>query len=157
MAGDEFALGRQHLEAGLKQQSEWVGEHDLYIMLADAAAQQRDEAALQQYVPLAEEIAIRYDHNLYQAIAHRAWGVAHRLRGEYTEAEARLHQALEIFDQLGTRWQMGRTWRELAELAQDRQDTTQAQDYLSRALVAFEELGATPDATRIRVALEALD
>lgn len=101
--------------------------------------------------------AARYDHNLYQAIAHRAWGVAHRLADEYEEAEARLNQALGIFQELETRWQIGRTLNELAELALVRRETAQAYDYFSRALVAFEAIGAEPDAARIRAALESLD
>jgi len=66
---------------------------------------QRDEAALRQYAPLAEELAARYSHTLYQAIAHRAWGVAHCLAGDYAESEGRLLNALELFEHLGTRWQ----------------------------------------------------
>src|SRR5215468_8759777 len=96
IAEGEFALVREHLEVALRQRSiGWavVGDHELYAMLADAATQQRDVVALRQYAPLAEESARRYDHALFQAIAQRAWGVAHRLAAEYTAAEARLNQA----------------------------------------------------------------
>jgi tetratricopeptide (TPR) repeat protein len=155
MAEGEFALVRQYLEIALRKTAAWVGEHDLYAMLADAAAQQRDEAALRQYTPLAEEAAARYDHKLYQAIAHRAWGVAHRLKGEPVEAEARLNQALALFRGLDTRWQIGRTMFELGELAQTRGEAAGAREHFSRALTAFEELGAAPDAARARAALEA--
>ena len=75
MAEGEFALVREHLEAALNKPSQgWapVGDHELYSLLADAAVQQRDEAALRQYAAPAEETARRYDHRLYQAIAHRA-------------------------------------------------------------------------------------
>ncbi len=155
MAEGEFALVRQHLEVALSKSATWVGEHDLYAMLADAAAQQRDEAALRQYTPLAEEAAARYDHKLYQAIAHRAWGVAHRLKSEHAEAEARLQQALALFRGLDTRWQIGRTLFELGELAQTRGEAAGAREHFSRALTAFEEMGAAPDAARARAALEA--
>jgi tetratricopeptide (TPR) repeat protein len=155
MAEGEFALVRQYLEIALNKTASWVGEHDLYAMLADAAAQQRDVAALQQYAPLAEELAARYDHKLYQAIAHRAWGVAHRLAGKYAEAEVRLKQALDLFQQLATPWQIGRTLFELGEVALSRTENTAAQKHFSRALVAFEELGALPDATRTREKLAA--
>jgi hypothetical protein len=74
MAEGEFTQLKQHLEKALNQRAEWVGDHDLYAMLADTAVQQRDEAALYRYAPLAEEAASRYGHTLYQAIAHRAWG-----------------------------------------------------------------------------------
>ncbi len=89
MAQGEFALGRKNLELALGKRPFLFGEHDIYAMWADAAAQQGDAAALQQYAPLAEELAVRYDHKLYQAIAHRAWGVAHRLAGSYIDAEVR--------------------------------------------------------------------
>ena len=53
----------------------------------------------------------------YTAIAHRAWGVAHTLAGEYPQAETRLQQALEIFTAYPAPWQMGRTLFEMGELA----------------------------------------
>jgi tetratricopeptide (TPR) repeat protein len=157
MAEGEFALVRQHLEEALKQGGQWVGDHDLYMMLADAAAQQRDEDALRRYAPLAEEAAARYDHKLYQAIAHRAWGVAHRLAGEHAESEARLNQALASFNTLDAHWQIGRTLFELGELARARTDSAAARDTFSKALAEFERLGAAPDAARTRMALESLD
>ncbi len=150
MAEGEFALVRKYLEIALRKTAAWVGEHDLYAMLADAAAQQRDMQALEQYAPLAEELAARYDHKLYQAVAHRAWGVAHRLTGRHAESEARLNRALELFEQSNTRWQMGRTLFELGELSLSRAETAAAHDRFSRALAAFEEMGALPDAKRTR-------
>ncbi|GIK38984.1 MAG: hypothetical protein BroJett011_28170 [Chloroflexota bacterium] len=126
-------------------------------MLADVAAQQRDLAALRQYAPLAEKTAAQCGHGLYQAIAHRAWGVAHRLAGEHDQANVRLHQALALFQDLDTRWQIGRTLSELGTLAAARAETTTARDYFSRALAAFEEMKAAPDAARVRAALAVLD
>jgi tetratricopeptide (TPR) repeat protein len=147
---------RQHLIEALNQTATWVGDHDLYAMLADAAAQQRDLAALRQYAPLAEETAARYDHSLYQAIAGRAWGLVHLLTGEYVEAEVRLNRALELFKGLETRWQIGRTLFELGELARARVDVTAARAHYAAALAEFERLGAAPDVTRTRAALGAL-
>lgn len=163
MAEGEFALVRQHLEAALAGSDvspsyiSPASDHDLYALLVDVAAQQRDLAALQQYAPLAEETAARCGHMLYQAIAHRAWGVASHLAGKYAEAESRLEQALALFDELGTRWQLGRTLLELGELALARKNTPAARNFFSRALTAFEALGAAPDASRARAALKALD
>ena len=101
MAEGEFALVKEHLEvASSKPVSAWSllgNETVLYFMLADIAVQERDEAALRQYAPLAEETANRDGHILYQASAHRAWGVMYRLQGEYADAETRLNQALELF------------------------------------------------------------
>ena len=154
MAEGEFALVRQHLEAALKLPGLWVGAHELYALLADAATQQRDEAALRQYAPLAEELAARYSHTLYQAIAHRAWGVAHCLAGDYAESEGRLLNALELFEHLGTRWQIGRTWFELGELAKAQKNMSKARDYFQRALGTFADMHAVPDEVRTRTMLE---
>ena len=142
-----------HLEAALTLTGESVGDHDLYAMLADVASRQRDAAALRQYAPLAEESAARYNHRLYQAIAHRARGVAHTLAGEFDAAEARLDQARALFGALDTRWQIGRTHVELGELARARADSAAARGHFSRALTEFEQLGAAPDAARARAAL----
>lgn len=125
-------------------------------MLADVAARQRDVAALREYAPLAEKAASRYDHRLYQAIAQRAWGVAHRLAGEFEQAEGRLNRSLERFRSLETRWQTGHTFVEKAELALACGDTAGARRYSAHALTMFEELGAVPDATRARTTLARL-
>jgi len=150
MAEGEFALVQKYLELALHKTAAWVGEHDLYAMLADAAVQQRDKSALQKYAPLAEEFALRYDHKLYLAIAHRAWGVVHLLAGEYSEAESRLKQALDLFIDLNTRYQIARTLLELGELAADQSNVPTARDHFTRALMAFEAMGALPDLTRTR-------
>lgn len=157
MAEGEFALVRQHLEEALRQTGEWVGEHDLYAMLADSAAQQRDEDALRYYAPLAEESAARYGHVLYQAIAQRAQGVAHRLAGDYAQAEARFLEALDLCRGLDTRWQIGRTLFELGELEQAQMNPGKARDHFSSAMAEFEKLRAVPDLIKTQKALEALD
>jgi tetratricopeptide (TPR) repeat protein len=160
MAEGEFALVQQYsgtaIDKSLGKAGGWIGQHDVYAMLVDAAAQKGDAAVLQKYTPAAEEMAARYNHKLYQAIVHRARGVAHRLAGQYSDAEIRLKQALTLFETLDTRWQIGRTLFELGELALANTESESAREYFSRALVAFEELGALPDATRTQEKLSVL-
>jgi tetratricopeptide (TPR) repeat protein len=156
LAAGEFARVTPIIEQALQTPSEWIGDHVFYADLADAAARQRDEPALRKYAPLAEASAQRIGHRLYQAVAHRAWGVAHRLAGEYAEAAGRLNQALILFRELGTRWQLGRTWFELGELAVAQNEAPKARDYFQRALGDFEAMRAAPDADRARAACEAL-
>lgn len=156
MGEGEFALVRQHMEVSLHSSSWWVSDHDIYATLVDMAVLQRDEAGIRQYAPQAEELARHYDHTLYLGIAHRAWGVAHRLAGEYPEAEARLNQALDLFNGLNTRWQIGRTLFELGELDAAQKNIAAAREYFGRARVAFEEMRAAPDAARTQAALEKL-
>jgi tetratricopeptide (TPR) repeat protein len=161
MAEGEFALVGDYLEAAGNRPVSARGllfhDNELYSMYLDLAVLQGDEATLRQYAPLAEETAARDGHVLYQASAHRAWGIIHRIDGEYVAAETRLNQALELFQGLDTRWQIGRTLFELAELAQTRADPAEARNYFSLALAAFEEIGAVPDMARTQTALESLD
>lgn len=133
-----------------------MGDHDVCAALADAAAVQEDAAVLRRYAPMAEELAMRHGHTLYQAVAHRAWGVAHRLAGEYAESEERLSQALAIFHGLGARWQLGRTLYELGRLAAVQQDRNTAHTYFTDALAHFEAMRTIPDSVRTRAALAAL-
>lgn len=160
MAAGEFAQLRDYLKAAANTPITARGllfhDTEMYSMHLDSAVQQRDLAALRQYAPLAEETAARDGHVLNQAVAHRAWGVLHRLQGDYAAAEDRLHQALELFEGLETRWQIGRTLYELGELAQARTDPSGAGDYFSRAMAMFEVMKAVPDLARTEAALASL-
>jgi tetratricopeptide (TPR) repeat protein len=129
-------------------------EHDMYMHLADVAMELRDEPALSKYAALLEELAARDDHKLYIATAHRAHGVALRLAGSHAQAEVRLKQALDLFNEMGARWQIGRTFFELAELnlAQSRKKN-KAREYFSQALRVFGEIHAIPDVERTRARL----
>lgn len=160
-AGGEFALVWDYLKViGSKPVSArglLFHDNELYSMCVDLAARQRDEAALRHYAPLAEETAVRDGHILYQAIAHRAWGVLYRLQGEYAAAEARLQQALALFEGLETRWQTGRTLYELAKLSRLKVDVVEARNYYYRAHAAFAEIGAVPDMRRTETELQSLN
>ena len=162
MAEGEFALVKDKLEPALALSGQPVKrgtmahEHIIYMMLAEAAAQVGEEDALRQYAELLESLAVRDEHLPYQAVAHRAWGIACRLDGDFDQAEMRLTQALAIFEELGFRWQYGRTLSEMAELALARADQASAEEFLSRASAEFEALGAGPDEERARAALNEL-
>jgi hypothetical protein len=161
MAEGEFVLLRQHLQAAVSAAVSLRGlpcsDHDLYAMLADAAAQQRDLAALRAYAPRAATLAESDGHVLYQAIAQRALATLCRLEGNAAAAETRLQQALDLFRTLGTPWQVARTQVELGELARARSDRDRARGLLAAALAGFDALGAVPDAARVAAALRTLD
>jgi tetratricopeptide (TPR) repeat protein len=132
-------------------------EHIVYMMLVDSAARTGDGDAIRNFAPRLEELALRDDHQPYLAVAHRAWGIAHRLAGDHRAAEERLQKALDIFQALGTRWQIGCTCYELGELALAKTDGAAAQDFFTQAQVLFEELGAKPDLEKTAVHLAALE
>lgn len=156
MAEGEFALVRQILEPTLATPSEWIGDHDLYAMLADVAARQGDEAAIRVYARQAEALATSYNHTLYLAIVHRAWGVAYRLAGEFEAAAARFDQSLTLFHELGTQWQLGRTLFELGKLAEAQAKLATARTHYIDSLSLFAGMGAIVDAACVRDALEQL-
>ena len=161
MAGGEFALVKQHLQSiGLKpdiRRGMPVTDSVLYYMLADLAVLERDRAHLRRYAPKALEMAGRDGHALFQASAHRALGVMHRLAGEVKESETNLRLALQMFAELNTRWQLGRTIVELAELAVDQADDENARGLYLKAIDAFDAMGALPDLKRAQDALRAID
>ncbi|GJQ34108.1 MAG: hypothetical protein JETCAE01_01180 [Anaerolineaceae bacterium] len=131
-------------------------DNDLYAMLADVASQQGDAEVIAKYAHLAEREALEYRHILHQAVAHRAWGVYHRLRNEYDESALRLHKALDIFKILETKWQIGRTYLELGKVAETIHDFHTARSHYNEALKAFEEMKATPAVTTTRKRLNSL-
>lgn len=152
---------QHHLEMALKSGQmqpggSETGEAGTYVMLVDAAAQKRDVAALQTYVPLAGAATARLGQKLFMAIAGRASGVAHTLAGDYAQARAELQHALELFTSCPAPWQIGRTLFEMGELACAESKTDQARGFYSQALHMFEELHAAPYAARARLALENL-
>lgn len=131
-------------------------EHNLYMLLTEAAVRRRDVTVLRQYALVLEELAVRDDHRFFQAISLRAQGVAHRLAGEYVEAERCLNQAQQIFSQYGARWQLGRTLYELGELGVAWGDPETARQGFTQALAEFEALQALPDLERTQAALGVL-
>nr|WP_281721116.1 tetratricopeptide repeat protein [Nitrosomonas nitrosa] len=156
-AEGEFVLVKAQMEEALQRPIWFWGDFNLYALLIDTAAQQRDLAALCQYIAPAEESALKNDHRLYIGVAYRAKGIMYRLMGEYRESELWLTKALEIFEKLETSWQIGRTCYELGELAHLQDNPAAAHEHYSHALANFEALGAAPDANRTRTALDNLN
>ncbi len=158
-AGGEFALIKEKFENAVKlagqpvKRGTMAHDHDMYMTLADDAAQLRDLETLRKFAPRLEELATRDGHRLYLAIAHRAQGVAHHLAGEHAKAESRLNQAMGLFDELGTHWQIARTLFDLGELEAAQSKKLKARDYFSQALAAFEAIKASPHVERTRDAL----
>ncbi len=160
MAAGEFAQVKNHLERGLGLMSETRvavgGDHDLYAMLADASARERDHANLKKFTGPAEEHANRLEHRLYQGVAHRARAVEHTLEGQFDQAADRLARAMQIFEDLDTQWQLGRCLFEWGQLEQARDDKKSAHGHYMQALRVFDRLGAKPFADQTRRAMESL-
>ena len=147
---------REQLETGLRTSGQPVRrgsiahEHDTYALLTDAAVQQRDAAALAEYLPRMRELALRDGHCLYLAIAQRAGAVADRLAGAYESAAAQLQTAAESFERMGMRWQLAHTLNEKAELSLVRSQLGESRTYYAQALSLLDQLGAGPAAKQVR-------
>jgi tetratricopeptide (TPR) repeat protein len=154
MAEGEFALIPQHLEAALRQSPVLVrwgsaaSDLDLYILYAEYAAQ-HNEPDLMAHALRALEAAVSLGHPLYEAIARRALGAAHRRAGAWEEADSSLSQASAQFQAMPARWQAARTLVERAKLERDRGNTAQARAAADTALTEFTALGAARDAANI--------
>ena len=131
-------------------------EHNMVMLLTEVAVQRGDASALRQYAAMLEELAVRDNHRFYLAIAHRAWGVTHRLAGEFAASEARLDQAMQLFREYGSRWQLGRTFFEMGELGVRRADAEMAPQSFAQAVAEFEAIQALPDLERTQAALKVL-
>jgi tetratricopeptide (TPR) repeat protein len=161
-AEGEFALVMEKLEAALAlpgqpvKRGTMAHEHIVYMMLVEAAAGLPDLDALCEYAERLEELATQDSHKPYLAIAHRAWGIAHRLSGDYDLAKNRLQMALTLFVELEAKWQIGRTEVEMAKLNLARSEEAKAARHFSQALESFEALQARPDMARVEAALAAM-
>jgi len=152
----EFALTQQVLDSALRHTAEWVGDHDIYAALVDTAARSRNREVLLQIAPAAEETARHYEHRLYLGIAQRAWGVLHMLDGAADKATERFEEARRLFNDLGVRWQLGRTYFHLGELAAGSGRVVEAVQALDEARRLFEEAQAPADLRLTRELLEGL-
>lgn len=147
MGQGEFALVKEHLTRAIqKPPIGWnpVGDHEIYVALADIAVIHRDEKLLSTYAAPSYEISLSLSHTLYHAVALRALGILDWLNHDYPEAEARLRESCHLFQQLGTNWQIGRTFFDLGEVSTALGKMEEAKEYFLQALSAFEMMGARP-------------
>ena len=115
--------------------------------LLDALVAQQDWTELRSVLPGLRERA--GELALAGPAADRAEGLMQAAAGDEAGARASLDRAVEAFDAL-SRFEAARTREMLAEL-----DPVRRSDLLTVALAAFERLGATPHAERVRARLTA--
>jgi len=147
MGQGEFALVKEHLTNAIRKPPiGWnpVGDHEIYVSMADIAATLRDESLLSTYAAQSDEISLSLGHTLYHAVTLRALGILDWLHHDYPQAETRLRESCLLFQQLGTRWQIGRTLFDLGEMSTELGKMGEAKEYFSQALSAFEVMGARP-------------
>lgn len=157
-AEGEFAQVAEYLKGGMSTAAGLleIGDYDLITMLADIAAEHDELDYLNEYALQAENFAKQLDHRLYQAISHRSMGVKHRLDSDYKQAENRLTKAMEIFEDLETTWQLGRTHYEFGQLYAAQDKPKEARKHYEQAIKRYESMGARPNIERTQAALKAI-
>ena len=144
MGRGEFALAKEHLVAASeKPPIGWnpMGVHEVYVLLADIGALQRDKELLTAYALRSDEISLSLNHHLYHAIALRALAILDWLDHDFARAEERLKESCQLFQRLETRWQIGRTLLDLCELSTSMGNQDEAKTYFTQAQSAFKTMG----------------
>lgn len=148
MGRGEFAQVKEHLKAASEKPSVgWkpVGDHEVYVLLADIGAMHKDKELLSAYALRSDEISLSLKHHLYHAIALRALATLDWLDHDFARAEERLKESWQLFQRLETHWQIGRTLFDLGELSVDMGRTEDAERYFAQAQFAFSMMGVRPN------------
>jgi len=144
MGRGEFAQVKEHLIAASEKPSVgWnpVGDHEVYVLLADIGAMHRDRELLSAYAFRSDEISLSLNHLLYHAITLRALAILDWLDHDFVRAEERLKESCQLFQQLETHWQIGRTLYDLGELSAGMGKHDEAKSYFTQAQAAFRIMG----------------
>ncbi|MEL6534845.1 MAG: tetratricopeptide repeat protein [Bacteroidota bacterium] len=97
----------------------------------------------EEYGRTALDIAERIGYSDGAAFAYRVMGVAHWVRGSYTQGLSLLFEARDRYRDLGDTLGMANCTMNIALIYTDQRDYARALDDLIQALGAFEDLGAT--------------
>lgn len=144
MGRGEFAPVKEHLQAASEKPSVgWkpVGDHEVYVLLADIGAMHKDKELLSAYALRSDEISLSLNHHLYHAIALRALAILDWLDHDFARAEERLKESWRLFQRLETHWQIGRTLYDLGELSAVMGKHDEAETYFTQAQAAFRIMG----------------
>jgi hypothetical protein len=144
MGRGEFALAKEHLITATETPPNgWnpIGDHEVYILLADIGALQRDKELLSAYALRSSRISLSLNHHLYHAIALRALAILDWLHHDLARAEVRLKESCQLFQRLETHWQLGRTLFDLGELSAIMGKQDEAEIYIDKAQSAFKTMG----------------
>lgn len=138
----------KYLDEALSRPKEIIPDIRFYSILVDTAVLEEDRKKIVDYLPWFEKEAKRHDHKLFQAVALRAKAVAARLEGKYKPAQEHLEQARTIFQEMDTRWQLGRTHMEFGRVYRAQDDHIHAKEHFQKAADYFAALDARPDRER---------
>ena len=144
MGRGEFAQVKEQLKAASEKPSiGWkpVGDHEVYVLLADIGAINKDKELLSAYALRSDEISLSLKHHLYHAITLRALAILDWLDHDFTRAEERLKESWQLFQRLETHWQIGRTLYDLGELSDGIGKHDEAKSYFTQAQAAFRIMG----------------
>ena len=147
----------KYLEEALSRTKDISPDELFYTLLVDTAAIEEDLEKLDAHASTLARKAKKINHKLFQAVALRALAVANRLSGKFKDAHGQLLEAKAIFQDVGTSWQLGRTYYEFGQLSAAQDNREDAKSHFVQALQHFEKMGALPDVERTQSAIESLN
>jgi Nif-specific regulatory protein len=122
----------------------------VHTMAADLALRQQKLQDAEQSVAVAAEMAARLGDRFTAAQLAAVSGKVCFVTGRREEAELKFAEALQVFEELGTQYELGRLLFDVGLL---REDADEAAQTIRRAVRIFERLEAAPDLERARGAL----
>ena len=94
------------------------------------------------------EIAVRRGYRLGEAVSYRVMGMAHIESGNLTDARKMLTIGLNVAEEIGEQYELGKIYRSSAILAGKENNRSLAREHASQAVQLFTRLGARADLER---------
>lgn len=116
---------------------------EFYLGRASAESADLDQALIHTRRSIV--LAAAQEARLETGMSLRVLGRVHMARGELVPAQAALRQSLQIFNDLNSPYQAGKTLLCLAQLAAENGPTQADLEQLAQAIQTFEQLGAQAD------------
>jgi tetratricopeptide (TPR) repeat protein len=152
--GEPDPVPREHLETSWRLlEGNGIQElrSEVQSLLAEAYLREGQVDEAERAARRALEIALEQESPLDEGVARRVLGQVYRARGDREEAEVELRTSLDSLGRAGTRYEMGRTLKDLVALcAEDKGRHTEARAALDQALAIFKELGARLDLEEVQ-------
>jgi class 3 adenylate cyclase len=155
LARGRRVAARSSIRAALAEQPMPLERARLLPAQVEIALESRDVAEARQAAEELREIASSYDAPLWHASMHQALGAVLTNEGDAPEGIVELRKAVRHWAEAGLPFETAQARRWLATAHRAADDEESAVLELRAAAAAFEELGATLEATRCREQVEA--
>lgn len=113
----------------------------IYSCLAEVTLKDGDFDSASDLALKSLELSDEISNRVQQGVGHRILGMINRETGELEKAMEEFNKAQDILNEVGEKNELTRLYFELSLLYKAMEDVCQAQEYLSRARLGYEETG----------------